>query len=227
MATWQVGLVIMIAVGVAVILFGALWDRERAKRDADRLSRPPDRPIPGYAGTSPPAYVTDAQPKDAPSLALTDTRRMELAAQLAATPPIAAGMATPEFVSDSLSGWAVLDDPAVLVCAEPVATMHELLQPLGRLITTGRGIVIVTPSLAAEVQATLVMNHNHRTGRLLAVVAASASLSDAAYQCGATPLTHADLQAGWIPADALGSAHTWVSDLTHSWIIPAETSATG
>ena len=35
----------------------------------------------------------------------------------------------------------------------------------------------------------------------------------------AQPLSHTDLQAGWVPDDALGSIGTWISDRTTSWLI--------
>lgn len=227
MAAWQVGLVVMMAVGVAVIIFGALWDRERAVRDLDHLTRPPDRFIPGYAESAPPAYITETRPRDTPSLELTEARRGQLAASMDSVAPIAAGMATSEFVSDPPTGWAVVDAPWVLACAAQVGTLHELLQPLGRAIATQSGLVVVTPGLAAEVQETLVVNHHHRTMRVLVVLADGEQLDELARRCGATPLSRTDLQAGWIPDDALGSAGAWVSSRTRSWVLPTSISSTG
>lgn len=209
----------MMAIGVAIILFGALWDRERAKRDVARLASPPDRSIPGYARSAPPTYVTDTRPTDAPSLALTDARRSQLAARIETATEFPVGMAAPEFVSDPPTGWAVLDDPSVLVCADRIETLHELLPSLERMILAGRGLVIVAPDLARDVQETLVVNHLHRTVRLLAVRADGELLADLAGACGATPLSRADLQAGWLPEEAFGSARTWLSTKTKSWSI--------
>jgi hypothetical protein len=226
-AGWQVGLVVVIAVGVAVILFGALWDRERARRDAEQLANPPARIIPGYAGAEPPAYVTAPRPRETLSLALTEAHRAELAALLETTTPFPAGMAAPEFVSDPPTGWAILERPAVLVCAERVETLHELLQPLERMIADGRGLVVVAPDLAGTVRETLVVNHLHRSMRLLAVRAEGGVLADLAEACAAHSLSRSDLQAGWVPDQALGTAQVWVSDRTHSWVITASLSSKG
>lgn len=226
MAGWQIGLVLMVAAGVAVILFGALWDRERAKRDRERLTSPPDRAIPAYAGDAP-RYVTDPRPADAPSLALTDSRRAEIAALLEAASPVAAGMMAPEFVSDPSTGWAVLERPAVLVCAERVETFREIFELHQRMSARGRGLVVIAPDLADEPRETMVVNHQHRSMRLLAVRAQGPELNALTKLCGATPLSRSDLQAGWVPDDVLGSAEIWVTTSSQTWVLEGSTSPTG
>jgi hypothetical protein len=222
-AGWQLGLVVMMAVGVAVILFGALWDRERAKRLEAQLTSPPNRPIPGYAQVATPAYVIDPRPSDALSLALTDSRRAQLSEAVRHATSVRAGMMSPEFVSDPATGWAVLEHPTVLVCADRVETFRELLAPLQRTLARGAGLVVVAPDIAAEPLDTLLVNHLHRSMRILAVRADGATLATLARACHATPLTRSDLQAGWIPDDSLGRAEGWLSDRSQSWVLGGST----
>lgn len=217
----------MMAVGVAVILFGGLWDRERAKRLEAQLTSPPDRPIPGYAQAAAPAYVIDPRPSDAPSLALTDSRRTELSEAVRHATRFPAGMMCPEFVSDPATGWAVLERPAILLCADRVEAFREMLQPLQRALARGSGLVVIAPDIADEPLETLVTNHLHRCVRLLAVRAEASTLTRLAQACGATPLSRSDLQAGWVPADSLGWAEVWVSDRLQSWVLRGSTSGTG
>lgn len=219
MAGWQVGLVVMMAVGVAVILFGALWDRERNRREADRLTRAPDRAIPGYAGADP-DYVTALRPaEEASSLALTEERRAAVKASLAAVTRFDAGLAAADFVTDPPSGWAVLDDALVLACAEPVQTVHEILPAVQDCAEHGRPLVLVAPAYAEEVVRTLAANQHHRTLRVAVVNAGAGVLTELAAATGAAPLARIDLQAGWLPTDTLGSAATWVSSTSASWVL--------
>ena len=88
----------------------------------------------------------------------------------AQTVTIPAGYASKDFVTDPASGWAVLDQPAVLVCADPVETFRELLTVLEQLIMSqhpaGRRRA---PAWPPEVLATLEVNQIRQTMRLLAV----------------------------------------------------------
>lgn len=217
MAPWQVGLVVMMTVGVAVIIFGVLWDRERNRQRAGELRRAPDRAIPGYAGPDP-AYVSGPAPRDG-SLELGPERRDALERDLRGVPTREAGLASPRFVTDPPSRRAVLDHPLVAVCAEPVATMRELLPVLTHASQDERALVVVAPGYAPEVLATLVANHEHRVMRVLAVVAFGDVLTELAEASGATALSQADLQSGWAPAETLGAAVTWVSSTEGTWVL--------
>lgn len=207
-------------VGVAVIIFGVLWDRERNRQRAARLTRAPDRPIPGYAGPDP-HYVSGPPPRDVTALELTPERRAALQRDLRGVRRREAGLASARFVTDPATGWGTIDHPLVGVCAEPVATMRELLPLLTHASQDGRAMVVVAPGYAAEVLATLVANHEHRVMRILAVTADRDALTSLAVACAATPLSQADLQSGWAPPDALGTATSWVSSTDATWVCPA------
>ena len=72
----------------------------------------------------------------------------------------------------------MLDHPAVLVCADPVGSIRELLPVLERLMMTGTPLVVLAPDLAPEVRSTLEVNAIQQTMRLLAVTPSAADLRE-------------------------------------------------
>jgi len=227
---WQIGLMVLIIAGLGLVVFGALWDRARNRRRAAEMLAPPPRTIPQFRPDAPPPhYLSDLQARrprvDAEPTVLTpelrESIRREITGAQAVT--IRAGYASRDFVTDPESGWAVLDQPAVLVCADPVESIRELLPVLEQLIMTTTPLVVVAPRLAGEVLATLEVNQIRRTMRLLAVTPAAADLAGLAAACGATMIDRTDRQSGYLRADQLGHGQRWVSSAkTSHLIIPAE-----
>ncbi|GAB3708044.1 hypothetical protein [Mariniluteicoccus flavus] len=223
MEPWQVGLVIVMTVGVGVILAGALIDRTRGRARERALSAPPDRPIPGLPASSGPgggpAYVAERDarrtPEGAAVTALTATDRVRLAAATRTHTPVRARLASRDFLTDTDAGWAVLDSPRVLVCAEPVETYREILGVVG----AHDPLVVVAPAFADDVRRTLEVNRVQRLHRLAAVTADDGARVRLAELTGAHPLTRRDLQSGWTPDEALGSAATWVAATDRSWVL--------
>lgn len=222
------GLVVLIVVGLGVILFGALWDRARNRRRAEEMLAPPQRTIPGFRPDAPtPHYLSELQarraPADAPTSTLGDAERTALTRRLESegTSTIGTGYISVDFVTDPASGWAVLDEPAVLVCADPVASMRELLGLLERTALSRTPLVVVAPEVAREVLATLEVN---RIQQRLAVVVVLArdeqERATVAQACGATPTERADRQAGYLPPSVLGRCARWVSTASGSHILP-------
>jgi hypothetical protein len=82
-----------------------------------------------------------------------------------------------------------------------------------------RALVLAAPSITADVQATLEVNVIQRKLRLLALTADKHTLATIAAHTGARPLDRSDLQAGYFPADQLGSCGRWVSDSKRSWLL--------
>ncbi len=226
MDPWQVGLVAVIVIGLGLIIFGALWDRSRNRRRAAEMLAPPPRNIPQFKPDAPaPHYLSDLQarrpPPNARSTELTAEERQTISRQIAdaQTVTVSAGYASKDFVTDPTSGWAVLDHPAVLVCAEPVETIRELLGVLEQLIMSGTPLVVVSPGLGSEVLSTLEVNQIQHTMQLLAVTSDAAELSALATACGATIMDRADLRAGYTPPDQLGRCERWVSTAKASHVI--------
>jgi hypothetical protein len=223
---WQVGLVAVIVVGLGLIVFGALWDRSRNRRRAVEMLAPPPRTIPQFRPDAPaPHYLSDLQarrrPADATPAVLTAEDRQTITRQIADTQTVTipAGYASKDFVTDPATGWAVLDRPAVLVCAEPVEAIRELLTALEQLNMSRTPLVIVAPSLAAEVLATLEVNQIQQTMQLLAVTPDAPALSALATATGATILDRADLRSGYVTPGQLGRCERWVSTAKASHVI--------
>ena len=112
MEPWIIGLIALVAVGLGVIVFGALHDRARNRRRAAEMLAPPPRTIPQFKADSPaPHYLSDLQarrpPPDAEPTDLTPSQRAAITAQLSdpATITIRAGYASKDFATDRSSGW--------------------------------------------------------------------------------------------------------------------------
>jgi hypothetical protein len=223
---WQVGLIALIVIGFGLIVFGALWDRARNQRRAREMLSPPPRVIPQFRPDAPaPHYLSDLQarrrPTSAAAKALTAEERQKINQQIAdaQTVTVGTGYTSRDFVTDPTSGWAVLDHPSVLACADPVESIRELLPVLERLIMTGTPLVVLAPKLSPEVQSTLEVNAIQQTMRLLAVTPNTADLKSLAVACAAEPVIRADRQAGYFPPDQLGHCERWVSTAKASHVI--------
>ena len=226
MDLWQVGLIVVIVVGFGLIVFGALWDRARNQRRAREMLSPPPRVIPQFRPDAPaPHYLSDLQarrrPAGAEGTTLTPEERERVNRQIAdaRTVTVATGYASRDFVTDPASGWAVLDHPAVLACADPVESIRELLPVLERLIMTGTPLVVLAPRLSTEVRSTLEVNAIQRTMRLLAVTPNIADLKSLAAACDADPVDRSDRQSGYLPPERLGGCERWVSTAKASHVI--------
>ncbi|GAA1434305.1 hypothetical protein GCM10009616_28330 [Microlunatus lacustris] len=231
MDPWSIGLTVLVVVGLVAVVFGALYDRARNRRRAAEMLAPPDRVIPHFRADAPtPHYLSELQARrpaePSPAPVLDDPTRAQIERQLAADsgPDLDVGWASADFVTDPATGWAVLDDPVVLVCGDEVASLRELLDLLERLLLSRTPLVLVAPRIAPEVMATLEVN---RIRSLLSVVAVlvgdPATRDELARGCGATPVDRADRQAGYLPPEVLGRCRRWVSTDRCSVAVTRET----
>ena len=218
MDPWNVGLVALIVIGLGAIVFGALWDRRKNARLAREMLSPPSRTIPRFSPDAPaPHYLSDLQarrrsPEIRPQ-ALSATEREAITRQIqqADTVTVRAGYASTDFVTDSASSWAVLDEPTVLVCADEVASIRELLGLLEAQVLAGRPLALVAPGMDKDVLATLEVNAVQQKLRVVAVTADADALRTVAATCGAQPTTRGDRQSGYLPSDQLGRCARWIS----------------
>jgi hypothetical protein len=223
---WTVGIIAVLVIGVAVILLGALADRRKNKRAAAEMLSPPDRAIPHFAPETPaPSYLSELQARRAPTtgrtLGLSPTQREEISRRFDApsTVSVGVGMASLDFVTDKSATWAVLDDPYVLACAEPVATVREILTVLEKVLPTGHPLVVVAPALLGEVRTTLEVNAIQQTMALLGVLAEGDDLARIVGATSATPIPRTDLLASYVSLDRLGRCQRWVSTPTTSYVL--------
>lgn len=229
MEPWVIGLIALVAVGVAVIIYGGLRDRTLNRRRAEEMLAPPDRMIPKFApGSAAPSYLSELQARrsrDEQSGSRTEADRKSIRDQLSApdTVTIPTGYASKDFVTDRASGWAVLDHPGVLVCTDPVVSIRELLTVIEKVRFSSTALVIVAPKLAPDVRATLEVNAIRGLLSILAVVANEAERVTIAEATQADPVDRADRQAGYVDLARLGRCERWVSTAkaSHLFTTPA------
>lgn len=228
MEGWQLGLIAVIVVGLAVIVAGAVRDRRITERRRREILAPPERTIPRFSPDAPtPRYLSELQarrpPADAQPTDLSPAERDELRTALSAggVTTIPSGYASAELVTDPTTGWAVLRDPNVLVTDAAITTIRELLGVLERQLPTGRGLVIVAPAVAEELVATFVVNHLQRVITILPVIVPEESHRRRVLEAtGGQPASHTDLQSGYVPPGLLGRCSTWISDTRESHLLP-------
>jgi hypothetical protein len=231
MDPWSIGLIVLIIAGLGAIIFGAVWDRRRNKQRAAEMLAPPARTIPQFHPDSPaPHYLSDLQarrrPDDAGPTDLSDAARQSITQQLADphTLTVEAGYASRDFITDPSSAWAVLEQPAVLVCGDAISSFRELIGTLEKLILSKTPLVVVAPGIAADVLATLEVNTIRQTMRLLAIICDEPSLRTVATACHAVIIDRSDRQSGYLGQDHLGHCERWISTATSSHlIVSAET----
>lgn len=228
MDSWILGLVVVAVIGVAVIVYGAVSDRRRRQHALDQLASPPKRNIPRFSPDAPsPHYLSDLEahrpPENAPTSELSDEERAELTELIKKpdTVTLPARRASKHFVTDQASGWSVLEEPRVLLCADPIHSVRELLGVLERLIAARGTLVIMAPEFAEDVRKTLEVNQIRRMLGLLAVIGDAEALQKAAEATGATITSAGDLRAGYLPDDALGRCARWVAEATVSHVVAA------
>ena len=231
MDPWSIGLAVLVVLGLAAVVFGALSDGRRNRRRAAEMLAPPARTIPRFQPDAPaPRYLSDLQARRPPAgpgtPVLTGSERAEITAQLAdgATPSVAAGFASAEFVTDAAAGWVVLDEPVVCVCADEVVSIRELLGLLERLVLSRTPLVLVAPAVAPDVLGTLEVNRIQQ--RLSVVVVLLPDADDrqrVAQLCGGRLTERADRQAGYLPPTDLGRCDRWVSTARSSHVLTHRT----
>ena len=227
MDPWTIGLTVVIILGFAAIVYGALSDRRKNRRAAAEMLAPPKRDIPRFRpDAEPPHYLSDLQarrpPADAGPSELTKTERHQIERQLdrPSVTKINSGYASKDFVTDHGSSWAVVDHPSILLCEDPVDSMRELLPILEKLILTKTPLVIIAPHLEPEVVRTLEVNKIQGTMKLLAVHKVSGTeLASLATSCGAVPLDRTARRSGYAGLDQLGKCDRWVSSRDASYVI--------
>jgi hypothetical protein len=224
----MIGIAVLIVVGLGVIVFGALWDRARNKRRAAQMLAPPPRTIPQFHPDTPaPQYLSELQARRPPqdpartTSDLSDIERSAIQAQIAAaeTVTIKAGYASRDFVTDRATSWAVLDQPSILVCADPVESVRELLSVLDKTVARQVPLVVLAPKVAPDVLATLEVNVIQRKVRAVIIICGQPTLGDVARASGAVAQERTDRQSGYLPEDQLGHCERWVSTKSASHLV--------
>ena len=226
MDAWSLGLLALVVAGLAAIIFGALYDRARNRRRTAEMLSPPPRVIPQFRPDAPaPHYLSELQARrpSSPPTGLRAAERDEVEQLLRddRAPRFRAGYASADFVTDADTRWAVLEDPVVLVCADEVSSIRELLGLLERVALARHSLVLVAPSMSRDVLATLEVNRIQRRLSLVVVLSPDDEvLAAVARSSGARLTERADRQAGYLPPADLGTCRRWVSTARESRLLP-------
>ena len=221
--TW--GIVAVLVIGTAVVIYGWWSDRAAARREAEELRRPPDRDIPRFHPEEVrPHYLSELEavtrPEGAPPAILGVDARHLLTERLNGAPSFPAGWPNRGFITDPGTGWCVLEAPLVLVCADEVTTMRELLPAVRAAKAADRPLVVVAPEVSGDILATLRANLVQQTFPALAVELGDPGLRRSLCSLtGGALATGQDLRAGYLPKTTLGECETWVSDEDTSWVL--------
>jgi hypothetical protein len=224
---WQIGLIIVVVLGLAAIVFGAVRDRRLNERRRREMLAPPQRSIPKFSPDSPtPDYLSELQARRPPpgsdATALTDEARRQLREAIAQPDAITVdvGCASTDLITDPETGWSVLRRPSVLVSSAPISVVRELLGILEKQVPTGRPLVVVAPAIGQELISTFEVNHIQQVITILPIVATEeATRIRIAEVTGATQLSHGDLQSGFNVPGLLGSCSTWISTRRRSHLL--------
>lgn len=226
MPSWIFWLITIFVVGLGVITIGALRDRHLNQAREQQMLSPPDRAVPGPGGAAVPHYLSDLQasrsPTESASTELDSRERTALDQSLGRVPRLDTKLAAAGFLTDQASGRAVLDQPRILVCGEPVGSIRSLLAFLEPSLRGGGACVLVAPELDPAVVRTLEVNRIRQHLAVLAVTADQTTRDAVCAATGAEPVSASDLQAGWLPTSSLGTCTQWVSDKRHSWVLGPE-----
>jgi hypothetical protein len=217
---WVVVMIVVLAVALALTVYGALSDRAKNRRRAAEMLGPPKRDIPHLpADARAPLYVTEGQARRRPPASASpppfDGLRERDAVQ------IDVGYASADFVTDANTRETVLDDPLVLVCSDDVETIRELLPALEVALRTGQPLVVVAPRVAAEVLGTLEVNAIQGKVPGVAIIGDDAVRAQVAEASAAEPVDRSDLHSGWLSPTALGHLARWTSTRTSSRLVRA------
>lgn len=201
-----IGVLVALAVGLP-LLVGALWFDVRRRRRADEeLASVPLRNDAAVDALSP-RYISQDEVDAMP--------RPGAGARAATAPPGGARLDFGHLDRDFATAGDVADwrNATVLMVGDDVLTMRELVVPLS-WASADQPLIIAAAAFHPDVIASLRANRRAFQLPVVAVMANPAELLRLQEVVGGSVLSSGDLKAGWVPADALGSAAQWRSDMT-------------
>jgi len=193
MSSVWLGFFIILGVGVVILAVAALADR-RTRRRGEGLA---DAATGDEAAT--PAYKT-----------MSELLRRSPSAGSASSPEALRGATTVglTLASQALANddrRCVASDPRDLICDDEVTTVRELVPVWGRL-QPGQALTVAAPAFDPAVIETAIANSRAGTRLVQLLVGDADARAALAAITGATPVTHADLQADAVTVAALGHA---------------------
>lgn len=200
-----IGVVVALAVGLP-LLVGALWFDVRRRRRADEeLASVPLRNDPTVDALSP-RYISQGE--------VDAMARPGVGVRASTAPPGGVRLDFGHLDRDFATAGDVAEwrNAAVLMVGDDILTMRELVVPLAGA-SADHPLIVAAAAFHPDVVASLRANRRAVQLPVVAVMANPAELLRLQEVVGGSVLSSADLKAGWVPADALGLAAHWRSDL--------------
>ena len=206
--TW---FVIVVGIGLVILTAALLLDR-RERRQLTGADEPAPRRDHAIVDSHVPHYVTQDEIDALPSPGAQQPRDLPKAGE-----GFNFGHAHPDFANNP--DGASWPHPRLLIVDGDVTAMRELLAPLQRA-TAEAPLILVAAGIHPEVLATLAANRRALGSAIVAATADSRERRRLAELTGATLLSPGDLQAGYVPDSALGTAAHWSSSHSRTWVKP-------
>jgi chaperonin GroEL len=136
------------------------------------------------------------------------------------------GFVSPNFVTDTESQEAVLDEPYILITTQKISAIEEMLPLLEQVLQSGKPLLIVAEDVEGQALSTLVVNSIRKTVKVCAVKAPGfgdrrkAMLQDMAILTGAELVApELGYKLDSVGLEALGSARRVVVDKDTTTVI--------
>lgn len=214
---------LILVIGVALVVAAILADRRSAIRASGQTSkRPPTRPVVPDESLEPPAYITSHQLlAQAPAaVRLGPDQEREIAAQLTSesTVKIQCRLGAPTLATHT-GVRAILDQPAVLVCSDPIGQFRELLTLLAGAAADKVPLVIAAPAIDADTLQTLIANKLAGTADVAVVLGDETALAELASASNSVATRLVERQAGEVSLRMLGRPERIVASPDATWVI--------
>lgn len=222
---------LILVIGVALVVAATIADRRSAARIAGTQPRPlVPRPDAGDEPREPPNYVTADQLLDQapPAAAFSPEQERALAAQLAdaSTTRVDCRLASANLATHT-GLRAILDQPALLICADTVGPFRELMALLAAAAADRIPLVIAAPAMDAETLQTLVANKLAGKLELAVIFGDATALSALSEATGSVQFSQAERQAGSPALRSLRRPDRIVASQDATWLLAERSSTTG
>ncbi|WP_022911035.1 hypothetical protein [Aestuariimicrobium kwangyangense] len=216
------GVVTIIAIGVLVLAVAALLDWRSKRRAETILAAPTSETIAGEPVPVPDYLTPETLQKTAKAPEAVTPDEAEVLASAEAEPSTLHfdhGLVDPRQANRSDPERLVLNGPLVLVVSDGIGSPQEVLQTLDRAARGNEAIVLASLAIDPEVVDLVSVNAQQGVINAGTLVLPREALESLAAATGATALSRADLQAGYVPHSAYGRAAWVTADAEHTTIV--------
>lgn len=196
------GMWVILAVGLVLLATAAVADRRSRRRAEAEQGIAPDRRIPRM------------------SRALCDHLDEVLAGGRLALEASLASVQAATHLSPDGTPTAVLENPRVIVCPEPLDGAR-LIQAILMGNPDGADLVIMAPSFDEFALGVVLANHLHGPHKVVPVAAGAEQQEATTSALGSVPTSLQGIRSGWLPAEVWPRASLVISDQISTTVAPA------